>query len=47
MLTMELLFFHEQVKGSNLLGIDFVNAAGRNHLRKMPNMVLPLPDIAA
>ena len=64
MLTMELLFFHEQVKGpnllgkhkftaneqvkgSNLLGIDFANAAGRNHLRKMPNMVLPLPDIAA
>lgn len=47
MLTMELLFFHEQVEGSNLLGIDFANAAGRDHLRKMPNMVLPLPDIAA
>lgn len=91
MFTMKLLFFHEQVKGqnllknckteairtengqilyrtseikrfvqemsesctgrrcglANLLGIDFANAAGRNHLRKMPNMVLPLPDIAA
>lgn len=91
MLTMELLFFHEQVEGSNLLknckteairtgngqilyrtdksgrfvqemsescterrcglanllGIDFANAAGRTHLRKMPNMMLPLPDIAA